>query len=224
MGLLVMSVAQLITHLTKTNMKRQRLRQGSQLEETKWDISYPGGENDHDYLDYFWFSYDAVLQFLWEITRMDRQKSYTFHCDKHIQHSLYEIEQVKLIWTDFAAWRKREKFLNNIKPIIFAHVELLELPYPTSRICTQVTDELNVYFAAYTDTFSGDDSFNLIAMNLFTNLGTMLANMVRFDGCFKDFDGVCVGSRLGMSTAILLDKDVVDKWAALENNELYRSS
>ena len=34
MGLLVMSVAQLITHLTKTNVKRQRLRQGSQTEET----------------------------------------------------------------------------------------------------------------------------------------------------------------------------------------------
>ena len=109
---------------------------------------------------------------------MDKAKSYTFHCDRHIKHDLYEIEQIKLIYTDFDEWKKREFLYNNIKPVIFAHVELLELPYPTSRICSQVTDELLVYFGEYVEIFTGPDSVNLILMNLFTNLGTILSNMV----------------------------------------------
>ena len=49
-------------------------------------------------------------------------------------------------------------FINNIKPILFAHVELLELIYPTSDSCSQVNNELYTFFDAYNNMIEGPQS------------------------------------------------------------------
>ena len=156
---------------------------------------------------------------MWEITKVDKTESPMFHCDKHLKHSLAKIEDVRLIYTDFGEWRPRERLWNNVKPGVFAHIELLEMLYPTSHICSMVSDELYVYFGEYDRVFNGAGNVNYIAMNFFTNLGSILASVVQFDDCFKAFDGECVGQRLGLTTYTLLDPAVVAQWSALENNE-----
>ena len=103
------------------------------------------------------------------------------------------METVRLIYEDFSEWRPREKLWNNVKPGIFAHIDLLEMLYPTSHICSLVSDELYVHFTDYDDLMNGASSFNYISMNLFSNMGTILANVVLFDECFKTLDGQCVG-------------------------------
>ena len=56
--------------LTIVQMMNKNGRKGKLLRDTAgagpWDTSYPGEQVDERaWHDYFWFSYDAVLEFLW---------------------------------------------------------------------------------------------------------------------------------------------------------------
>lgn len=92
--------------------------------------------------------------------------------------------------------------------------------YPTSRVCSLVSDELYLFFDEYNNVMAGGSNINLIMMNLFTNLGTVLTKVMLFDECFKAFNGKCVGQKLGEAAFTILDPAVVAKWEALKNNEL----
>ena len=116
------------------------------------------------------------------------------------------------------AWRKREKTLNNVKFVIFSHVELLELIYPTSLDCTGVNGELYTIFDQYSSVMNDT---NLLTMNFFKNMGTILANVVQLDECFEIWDGTCAGRHLGLSTFSMLDPSIESKWNALENDVLF---
>ena len=92
--------------------------------------------------------------------------------------------------------------------------------YPTSASCSKVSEELNARFAAYDSVMEQANNFELIAMNFFSNMGTVLASMVQLDDCFAAWDGTCAGYRLGLTTFTLLNPDVQAKWDALRNNQL----
>ena len=83
-----------------------------------------------------------------------------------------------MLYTDFEAWRHREKLLNNVKPIIFSHVEILELIYPASYACQNLNSEIYTKLEAYNDVVTADDSNNLILMNALKNLGTIFHEML----------------------------------------------
>jgi len=72
-----------------------------------------------------------AFYFLVEVTDAI-SSSNLFTCHAKLLEWLYDIADIKLIYTDFEKWRKREKDWNNFKPIVFAHVEFLELIHPTS--------------------------------------------------------------------------------------------
>jgi len=57
-------------------------------------------------------------------------------------------------------------------------VELLELLYPTSLECSQVSSELYAYFLEYDRVMDGANNYILIAFNFFQHVGTFLANAI----------------------------------------------
>ena len=162
-----------------------------------------------------------VYTFLMELTKAP-DTSNLFRCNTSLVDGAVKVGAVELIYTDFYAWRKREKTANNIKPAIFAHVELLELLYPTSFECSEVNQELYTYFDTYDSVIlnGSQESANLLSMNFFKNLGTIFANVVQLDTCFEAWDGVCAGKKLGATTFSMLDPSIVDSWNALENDVL----
>ena len=101
-----------------------------------------------------------------------------FKCDNRLKHAQAEFNDVRMIYTDFEKWQKREQFWNNIKPAMFAHVELLEELYPVSLSCSRINEELYTYFSGYDKVLAGGDNFHLISMNFFTNLGSILTHVV----------------------------------------------
>ena len=125
-----------------------------------------------------------------------------------------------MIYNDFGEWRKREKTLNNVKPVLFAHVELLELIFPTSKQCSMVNGEMYGYLDTYNLTMNGVQGANLIPMNFFKNMGTILSNIVQIDKCFEAWDGECAGRRLGQTTFNMLDPSIQAVYDALENDTL----
>ena len=173
--------------------------------ESYTDLSYPQG--GHSGTEYFAFSYTMLFNFLIEMTAAE-ESAQIFVCDNSMNSWVYDVDQVILIYTDFERWRKRRKNFNNVKPIVFAHVSLLELLYPTSYSCSEVNDELYAYFDNYS-LVMGDQS-NLITMNFFKNMGTILSNVVQLDSCFEEWDGECAGRRLGQTIFHLLDPSILD--------------
>ena len=57
-------------------------------------------------------------------------------------------------------------------------MELLELLYPTSLECSQVSSELYAYFLEYDRVMDGANNYILIAFNFFQHVGTFLANAI----------------------------------------------
>ena len=57
-------------------------------------------------------------------------------------------------------------------------------------------------------------------MNFLKNVGTILANLFQVDSCYADFDGECMGQRLGTVAFSLLDPEIEAQWDALENDIL----
>ena len=118
-----------------------------------------------------------ALYFLVEITDATSSSNILI-CNASINQWVNDISQIILIYTDFEAWRKREKNLNNVKPIIFAHVELLELIYPTSVSCSGLNEELYTKFDLYNTMLNSTKNFTLISANFFRNMGTILSHIV----------------------------------------------
>ena len=125
-----------------------------------------------------------------------------------------------ILYTDFATWRQRSKLLNNIKPIIFNHVELLELIYPTSDGCLNLNTEIYAGLESYNDVVTHASSRNLVMMNAFKNQGTIISNLFQIDTCFADWDGKCAGQRLATMTHALIDPAIKAQIESLEAGEL----
>lgn len=140
-------------------------------------MSFPATES-RDWLDIAGFSYNMMFFFMWELTKVNPDESAMFKCDHRLNHALADFKDVQLIYTDFPKWQKRERFWNNIKPAIFAHVEVLEELYPVSLSCSRINEELYTYFVGYNTVLAGGDNFNLISMNFFSNMGTVLSHVV----------------------------------------------
>ena len=148
------------------------------LDLDEWDISYPGSIEERGFTEMFEFAYLMAFHFLAEVTQAPLETSSLFTCNTELYISKDDIKGVNLIYKDFSEWRKREKTLNNIKPIIYAHLELLELLYPTSKECSGVNNEMFGYFDYYNSVINGAESMDLIPMNFFRNMGTILADVV----------------------------------------------
>ena len=203
----------------KQKQQRHRLRADA-TDELDYDISYPGADG-RTVSEFFKFSYELVYTFLTVVTQAESTSQLSV-CNTSLLDGATRVGYVEMIYTDFQKWKVREKDANNIKPIIFAHVELLELLYPTSSSCSELNAELYTYFDSYSATILNGsfESQNLISMNFFKNLGTILSNVVQLDTCFEAWDGTCAGDKLGKTTFSLIDPSIVDSWNALANDVL----
>ena len=90
--------------------------------------------NNRTVVDNALFAYNVTFTYLSELT-VAEEDSAMYVCDESVFGTYESLTQLFLLYTDFEAWRHREKLLNNVKPIIFSHVEILELIYPASYAC-----------------------------------------------------------------------------------------
>ena len=183
------------------------------------DISYPGNVV-RSFYEYFEFAYLMSFHFLAEVTQAPAETSSLFICNTSLYSWRDDLTFVQRIYTDFDTWRPREKTANNVKPILFAHVGLLELIYPTSKECSSVNREVYDYIDAYNLAMNNPESLNLIPMNFFKNMGTILADIVQLDKCFELWDGQCAGERLGRTTFKMLDPSIKQVFEELESETL----
>ena len=141
------------------------------------DISYPGSV-ERSYYEYLEFAYLMSFHFLAEVTQAPVETSSLYICNTSLYTWRDDLTYVQRIYSDFEKWRPREKTANNVKPILFAHVSLLELIYPTSKECSSVNTEVYRYIDAYNLSMNNPESLNLIPMNFFKNMGTIFADIV----------------------------------------------
>ena len=135
LGNLMYSTASILSY----SVHGKRLKEASDEE-----IRFPGGE-DRTFPSYFGFAYLMMFNFLTEMTQAPPDAQ-VYVCNENLYTWNADVGEVILIYTDFEKWRKRETYLNNIKFMVFAHVELLELIYPSSESCSKVNSELYMFF------------------------------------------------------------------------------
>ena len=125
------------------------------------------------------------MMFYFVIEMMDLPKTAQFFvCNGSFSIWIERVTEIKMFYTDYEKWKKSPVPLNNVKPIVFEHVELLELIYPTSDSCIKVNEELYSYIDRYNVVMDGTQNKVLIIFNGLKNLGTILSNVVQLDTCF----------------------------------------
>lgn len=160
-----------------------------------------------------------MFEFLTEMVDADETSQINI-CNSSLEQWVRDTSNVALIYTDFNKWSQETVAINNVKPFIFEHVELLELIYPTSNSCSKVNDELYTLFDQYSDIMEGAQNAQLIFMNFFKHLGSIMSNVVQLDSCFEEWDGECAGRRLGRTVFALLDPAIQTTLHNLENDIL----
>ena len=176
--------------------------------------------NNRTVVDNALFAYNVTFTYLSELT-VAEEDSAMYVCDESVFGTYESLTQLFLLYTDFEAWRHREKLLNNVKPIIFSHVEILELIYPASYACQNLNSEIYTKLETYNDVVTADDSNNLILMNALKNLGTIFHEMLQIDTCFSTWDGECAGERLAKTTFALIDPAIIEDWNTLESDGFF---
>lgn len=147
-------------------------------EADEFDLSYPGNRV-RGLSEYLSFTYLMAFHFLAELTQAPAETSSLFKCNTSLYTWRDDLTYVQRIYQDFEKWRPREKTANNVKPVLFAHVSLLELIYPTSQQCYLVNDEVYDQIDIIALAMNNPEGLNnLIPMNFFKNMGTILSDIV----------------------------------------------
>ena len=154
-----------------------RLAQSEEDEQTdELDLSYDTVRGITEYLS---FTYEMAFHFLAELTQATAETSSLFKCNTSLYTWHDDLTYVQRIWQDFEQFRPREKVANNVKPVIFAHIGLLELIYPTSNECSLVNDEVYQQIDLISLAMNNPEGRrSLIPLNFFKNMGTILADIV----------------------------------------------
>lgn len=159
-----------------------------------------------------------AFHFLAELTQASAETSSLFKCNTSLYTWRSDLTYLQRIWQDFEQFRPREKVANNVKPVIFAHISLLELIYPTSNECSLVNSEIYEHIDIISLAMNNPEGRrSLIPLNFFKNMGTILADIVQLDTCFQLWDGKCAGERLGRTTFKMLDPSIKSVYDSLEN-------
>ena len=124
----------------------------SMPQQTNASVMYPiDGRTSGEFLS---FTYLLMFYFLNELTNADSTSQINV-CNDNLETVVTDVSDVALIYSDFQAWRRYPLLINNIKPVVFAHVSLLELLYPTSDSCARVDNELYSFFTRYDSFMQG---------------------------------------------------------------------
>jgi hypothetical protein len=148
------------------------------------------------------------------------EDTYTATCAWWIEDFIDNTEEITLIYQDIYRWGGSTVFINNFKPASFVHSRYLEYFYPLSAFCSEVNDELLIYsyevvsfFKAFTQ--EGDTPEDQVALkkkkamllmkSVSKHIGTILKNLVELDDCFVNWDGRCVGAKIGQAAHGFID-------------------
>ena len=134
--------------------------------------------------------------------------TYLASCDKTIQDWIYLVKNMILIYTNIYHWGGHEAFMTNFKPALFAHLRFIELLHPTSAYCWKIDSELREYFTETQTVFDTDDRDQMVLMNTFKNLGTLMKDIAEIDECFYYWNGKCAGEKMGEIMLSLLDPSI----------------